>query len=68
MAVKYNEEPIRIGDRVRILEDVDMGWITFLNGHEFKVVSSDPIRGFDLQDDEGRNLRETRFVKMEKVC
>ncbi len=55
---------MKIGDRVELLERFFM-----LNnkiyeiGHRFKIVGSDDIRGFDLKDDDGNELSETRFLK-----
>jgi hypothetical protein len=58
---------MKIGDRVRLDEKVDMGYYVYEIGHEFTVVGEDDIRGLDLKDDEGRMLCETRFVKMSKI-
>lgn len=58
---------MKIGDRVRLEEKVEMSYFTFEIGHEFTVIGQDDIRGLDLKDDEGRMLGETRFVKMKKI-
>jgi len=52
---------INIGDRIRLLEDVDMNKILYKKGHEFTVVSSS-FRGLDLEDDDGNRLDETLFI------
>lgn len=53
---------IEIGSRVRITDEVDMGHIIYHKGHEFTVTGSDGIRGFDLKDDDGNVLAETRMI------
>ena len=58
---------MRIGDRVVLLERVELFHKTYEIGHEFTIVADDDIRGFDLKDDDGNELGETRFVKMRKV-
>lgn len=58
---------MKIGDRIRLEERVEMCYFTFEIGHEFTIIGEDDIRGFDLKDDEGRVLGETRFVKMKKI-
>lgn len=55
---------IKIGSRVRLLEQVNMTNITYEIGHEFTVYGLSD-RGWDLVDDNGNKLDETRFVKME---
>lgn len=58
---------MKIGDRVRLKQDVDMGYILYKEGHEFTICGSDNIRGVDLIDDDGNELGECRFVKMEVI-
>jgi hypothetical protein len=55
---------IKIGSRVRLLEQVNMTNITYEIGHVFTIFGSTE-RGWDLIDDNGNKLYETRFVKME---
>jgi len=55
---------IKMGSRVRLLERIEMTNITYEIGHEFTVFDSGE-RGWDLIDDNGNKLYETRFVKME---
>ena len=65
--MKVKNKKWEIGSRVRLLQDVEMSYCTYTKGHEFIIIDSDNIRGFDLKDDEGNCLRETRFVKMELI-
>jgi len=52
---------IKIGSRVRIIEDVEMFDCTYTKGHEFKVYGSS-YRGFDLIDDCGNRIDECLFI------
>jgi hypothetical protein len=65
--MKIEHKKYEKGARVRLLEDVDMGYCIYTKGHEFTITGSDDIRGLDLEDDEGNRLCETRFVKMELI-
>ncbi len=58
---------MKIGDRVVLEEKVELFHKTYEIGHEFTIISEDNMRGFDLKDDDGNMLCETRFVKMRKV-
>ncbi len=58
---------MKIGDRVVLEERVEMYKITYEIGHQFTIVGSDDMRGFDLRDDDGNMLCETRFVKMKSL-
>lgn len=58
---------MKIGDRVVLEERVELSHITYEIGHQFTIVGDDNIRGFDLKDDDGNMLCETRFVKMKKI-
>lgn len=58
---------MKIGDRVVLEERVELSRITYEIGHQFTIVGDDNIRGFDLKDDDGNMLCETRFVKMKKI-
>ncbi len=55
---------MKIGDRVYITEEVKLFGHIFEPGHQFTIISSSE-RGWDLQDDEGRQLCETRFMNGE---
>lgn len=64
-----NNTPIKIGDRVKITQQVHMPmYMTFEAGHEFTVYDSSH-RGLDLKDDEGNCLDETLFINsiIEKI-
>jgi hypothetical protein len=54
---------MKIGDRVELLEKVEMHTITYQIGHRFKIVGEDSMRGYNLEDDDGNRLDETRFLK-----
>ena len=52
---------IDIGSRVKLNDDVHMTDIIYKKGHEFTVYRGSD-RGWDLVDDEGNKLDETRFI------
>lgn len=60
--MKTENTPLKIGDRIRITEDIVMFNATYHKGHEFKIVYSGP-RGFDIEDDEGDRLIECMFIQ-----
>lgn len=62
-------EVLRIGDRIRITEPLELLNGTFTVGHEFTIMSYGG-RGFDLQDDDGRWARECGLIQhtFRKVC
>jgi hypothetical protein len=59
--MKTDTPIIRIGSRVRLIEEVDMGYCVYSKGHEFKVTETG-IRGCDLEDDDGNKIRETGMI------
>lgn len=59
---------MKIGDRVILEERVVMYKITYEVGHQFTIVGSDDFRGFDLRDDNGNMLVETRGLKMKSLA
>lgn len=65
--MKIKRKTYEIGARVRLLEDVKMHDCTYTKGHEFTIVREDDMRGFDLEDDDGNRICETRFVKMKLI-
>lgn len=66
--IPSGKKGIKVGDRVRLVQDVEVGKGTFTKGHEFTVVSIG-WRGPDLMDDDGNELIETGLHThvMEKV-
>lgn len=58
---------MKIGDRVYIDQDVELHDRIFKSGHQFTIVGEDYLRGFDLKDDDGNMLCETRFVKLKDI-
>ena len=52
---------MKIGDRVYITEEVKLFGHIFEAGHQFTIISSSE-RGWDLQDDDGNKMCETRFM------
>ena len=52
-----------IGERVVLLEELEFNDILYKKGHQFKVIGEDNIRGFDLEDDNGNRIYETRFIR-----
>lgn len=59
MKIEHNQ--IKVGSRVKLLEDVEMFNCTYTKGHEFNVVSQSQ-RGFNLEDDDGNKIREALFI------
>lgn len=66
--MKIEHKQIKIGSRVRLLEDVEMFTRTYTKGHEFTVYGGS-YRGWDLIDDEGNKMDECLFIhdKLELV-
>ncbi len=66
--MKIEHKQIKIGSRVRLLEDVEMFNCTYTKGHEFNVIGSS-YRGWDLKDDDGNEIGECLFIhdKLELV-
>lgn len=52
----------RVGDRIRITRNIEMFHGTFTAGHEF-VIIGDGWRGFDIRDDEGREIHECGMIQ-----
>ena len=51
-----------IGERVVFLEDFEFNNKLYKKGHQFTIVGNDDIRGYDLEDDHGNRISETRFI------
>ena len=51
-----------IGERVVFLEDFEFNNKIYKKGHQFKITCEDSIRGYDLEDDHGNRISETRFI------
>lgn len=52
-----------IGERVVFIEDFEFRGKLYKKGHKFTVIGCDSIRGFDLEDDYGNRIYETRFIR-----
>jgi hypothetical protein len=50
------------GERVVFLEDFEFNGKLYKKGHQFKIVGEDSMRGYDLEDDHGNRIGETRFI------
>jgi UDP:flavonoid glycosyltransferase YjiC (YdhE family) len=50
------------GERVVFLEDFEFNNKIYKKGHQFKIVGEDSMRGYDLEDDNGNRISETRFI------
>jgi hypothetical protein len=50
------------GERVVFLEDFEFNNKIYKKGHQFKIVGEDSMRGYDLEDDQGNSISETRFI------
>ena len=55
-------EIMDIGSRVRLTEDVKLHNRIYIKGHEFTIYGISE-RGFDLIDDDGNKIDETRFIQ-----
>lgn len=54
---------MRVGDRVVFVEDFEFNNKIYKKGHQFNIIADDNIRGFDLRDDDGNEIGETRFMR-----
>lgn len=59
--MKVPHKRIQIGSRVRLTKPVVMFDATYTVGHEFKVIDLGE-RGWDLEDDDGNKILETRLI------
>lgn len=59
--MKIENKQIKIGSRVKLLEDIEMFTCTYTKGHEFTVYG-ESYRGWDLVDDEGNKMDECLFI------
>lgn len=65
----YIPNSIRVGDRVRLTQNVEVLSGIFTKGHEL-VVTGVSYRGYDMIDDEGNKLLECGVVNpncLEKI-
>ena len=53
---------MKVGERVVFIEDYTFNGKFYKKGHQFKITGEDYIRGFDLEDDDGNKIYETRFI------
>jgi hypothetical protein len=51
------------GGRVVFLEDFEFNGKLYKKGHQFTIVGEDSMRGYDLKDDWGNSISETRFIR-----
>jgi len=56
-----NNRNLKIGDRVRLNEDITNMYMPFPKGHIFTIFGS-TLRGWDLVDDNGNKLVECLFI------
>ena len=59
--MKEERRLIKLGSRVKLLDDVEMFSCTYKKGHEFTVYGQS-CRGFDLMDDNGNKIDESLFI------
>ena len=52
---------MKVGDRVILFKPIEMWERVYEVGHQFTIVSED-LRGFNLEDDDGNEVGETRFI------
>jgi hypothetical protein len=50
------------GERVVFIEDFEFNGKLYKKGHQFTIVVDDNIRGYDLEDDSGNRIDESRFI------
>ena len=53
---------MKIGDRVILIKEIGMNNRNYPIGHQFTIVGDSGFRGWDLQDDDGNIVSETRMV------
>lgn len=60
---------IKIGDRIRITEPLETWNGTYSEGHEFTIIGNSGYRGWDIRDDDGREVGECGMIQhtFEKV-
>ena len=51
------------GGRVVFLEDFEFNNKLYKKEHQFTIVGEDSMRGYDLKDDDGNCISETRFIR-----
>jgi hypothetical protein len=54
---------MKVGDRVVLVEDFEFNNKVYKKGHQFNIIGDDDMRGFDLKDDDGNEIGETRFIR-----
>lgn len=54
---------MKIGDRVVLIEEVNMWGKIYEKGHKFKIYGDSGYRGWDLIDKDGNKIDETRFIQ-----
>lgn len=59
---KITKKQMAIGSRIRLKEELDMGYCTYSKGHEFNIIE-DSERGFSIEDDEGNRVVETGLIE-----
>lgn len=57
------DETMRIGDRVRLKENFTFKGVQYMVGHKFNVVGWHYPHGFDLVDDVGNRINESRWIE-----
>lgn len=57
----------RKGERVIFIEDYEFNGKLYKKGHQFRIAGEDYIRGYDLKDDDGNQICETRFIQSKYV-
>ena len=59
--MKIQNNIIQVGSRIRLLDNLHLAHFTYTKGHEF-TIEAEGERGFDLVDDDGNHIYETRMV------
>ena len=52
------------GQRVVFLEDFKFNGKLYKKEHQFTITGNDDMRGYDLEDDDGNCIGETRFIRV----
>lgn len=55
------------GERVVFIVDFEFNGKLYKRGHQFRITGVDGMRGYDLEDDDGNRICETRFISNKYV-
>ena len=67
MVFEKNKESLKIGDRVKLLKDIEVLSGTMKAGSIGRITDCDQMRGYDFTDEEGNRVTECGFESFEKL-